>query len=133
MRSCFDSFWRYGTPQSPAPATASAPACTAPGRRFALNAPHADKLTEQVVRATQRLAQLRARQLLRQLRAASQAKAKARQADFRRRIQFGGAVIAAGLGNWEVSEIVGVLLDGRERCGSSPTLRMSMRKRGYSV
>jgi hypothetical protein len=89
-----------------------------------------DRIDAQVARATQRLAQLRARQLLREMRAASRAKANARRLDVRRRLVLGGIVITAGLGDWEADEIAGILVEGRKRCLGSPTMRLGMRNLG---
>lgn len=89
-----------------------------------------DRLTDPIVRATQRLAQIHARRLLRDMRAASTSKIRARRLDRKRQVELGGAVIAAGCGDWPASEIVGLVLDGRDRFGGSVTMRLGLRKRG---
>jgi hypothetical protein len=94
-----------------------------------LTAPSTERITEQVARATERLGQLKAREMLREMCAAVRAKARARRSDIQRRLQLGGAVMSAGLGDWHVNEVIGVLLDANERVGGSPTLRLGMRKR----
>lgn len=85
-----------------------------------------DVLETRIVKMTHRLAALEARRLLRERQHAAQA----RKAEMRRRIELGGAVIAAGCGDWLVPEIIGLLLDGMERVGSSPTIRLGMKQRG---
>ncbi|MDR3385436.1 MAG: conjugal transfer protein TraD [Rudaea sp.] len=89
-----------------------------------------DRIASQVARATERIGQLKARQLLREMRADARARARARRADARRRLMFGGVVLHAGFGDWDAAEVLGVLLDAREKIGGSPTLRLGMRKRG---
>jgi hypothetical protein len=89
-----------------------------------------DRLTEQVGRATQRLIQLRARQMLRDLRKTAREKALSRAADTRHRQELGGAVLAAHMDDWTPPEIVGLLLDGKDRVGHSTTMRLGIRKRG---
>lgn len=89
-----------------------------------------DKLTERVANATQRLAALKARQLLRELRAEHQAKQRARRNELRRRFDFGAAVLTAGCGEFAAVEVIGLLLDAKQRIGTSPTMRLAARKRG---
>ncbi len=52
---------------------------------------------------------------------------------FRRKILMGDAVFLAGLAEWEPAEIVGALLDVKERIGGSPTQRMGLRQRGQQL
>lgn len=94
-----------------------------------MNAP-TDRLAQQVAAATQRLGQLKARQLLREMRDAARVKARTRREDVRRRLELAGAVLTAGCGDCEMPELVGLMLDGRERIEASPTIRMGLRKRG---
>jgi len=91
---------------------------------------HTDKLTERVASATERLAKLKARQLLREMRTEHQAKRLARRTDLRRRLDLGGAVLTAGCGDFVMVEVIGLLLDAKERIGNSPTMRLAARKRG---
>lgn len=89
-----------------------------------------ERLLERVERETRRLAQARARELLREQRNAMFQRAAARRAEQQRRVDLGNAVSMAGCGDWDVMEIVGTLVDARERFGSSSTQRLGMRKRG---
>ena len=89
-----------------------------------------DKLNERVASATQQLAALKARQLMREMRAAHLAKQRARRQETRRRMELGGAVLTAGCGDFTVVEVIGMLLDSKERVGASPTVRLAIRKRG---
>lgn len=89
-----------------------------------------DKLSERVASATQRLAALKARQLMREMRNAHLAKLRARRDERRQRLQFGGAVFIAQCTDFSPVEIVGLLLDGKERVGVSPTMRLAIRKKG---
>jgi hypothetical protein len=91
---------------------------------------HTDKLTERVASATERLAALKARQLLRELRAEHQAKRRARRNDVRRRLDLGGAVLTAECGDFTLVEVIGLLIDAKERLGPSPTMMLAMKKKG---
>jgi hypothetical protein len=71
--------------------------------------------------------------LLRQMRKAARVNARNRRADVRRRVELGGAVIAADLGECETAEIVGLLLGGRKWVGGSSAMRIGMRKRGEAA
>lgn len=88
-----------------------------------------DVLETRIVKMTHRLAALEARRLLRERQHAAQA----RKAETRRRIELGGAVIAAGCGEWTTAEVIGLIVKGREEAGSSPTMRMAFRQEGESV
>lgn len=89
-----------------------------------------EKLLERVERETRRLAQARARELLREQRGAMLQRAAARRLAEKRRAELGEAVVMAGCCDWDPMEIVGVLTDARERFGSSSTQRLGMRKLG---
>jgi hypothetical protein len=91
------------------------------------------QLASEIERATKSISKKLARQMMEEMREAAEAKAKARKEDQRRRFALGGAVIAAGMGEWELAEVVGVLLDGRDRVAGSPTMRLGMRKRGEAA
>lgn len=93
-------------------------------------APVNERLAEQIAATTRRLGQLKARELLREMRATDRRRSSERRALARRRVELGDAVLKAGCGDWLPAEIVGVLLDARERFGSSSTQRLGMRKRG---
>ncbi|MDC8010954.1 conjugal transfer protein TraD [Tahibacter soli] len=87
-------------------------------------------LEERIASAARDLGQLEARRLFKDLTRGARAKTKARRLELRRRFELGGAVVAAGCGDWLVPEIVGLLLDGVERIGDSPTQRLGMKQRG---
>ena len=55
-----------------------------------------DRLADQVTKAAERLGQLRARQLLRQMRIDTRAREQARREAHRRRLEIGAAVLEAG-------------------------------------
>lgn len=65
--------------------------------------------------------------------AALKAKKAERQEMLRRKFEFGSAVVAAGLDNWDAAEIAGALLDVKERVGGSPTQRLGFRQRGETL
>jgi len=88
------------------------------------------RLAEQISTTMRRLGQLKARELRREMRAADRQRSSERRALARRRVELGDAVIKAGCGDWAVSEIVGVLVDARDRIGGSSTQMLGMRKRG---
>jgi len=67
-------------------------------------------LQDQITRATNRLAQLKARDILKQQRETAKAKEQSRRADAHRKIELGGLVIAAGAEDLDSAELVGVLL-----------------------
>lgn len=88
------------------------------------------KLARRIASKTEQLGQLVARRLLREQREAMKERARQRRADLERRKELGGAVLAAGLDDWSVSEVVGLLLEGQDHLGYSPTMRLGVRKRG---
>jgi len=92
-----------------------------------------EHIAKQVAKATDRLGQLKARQLLKDMREATRARAQLRRTEMRRRMEFGGAVISAGFERWEPTEVLGVLLDAHDRVASSPTMRLGLRKRGETA
>jgi len=87
-------------------------------------------LERRIASKTEQLGQLVARRMLRKQREAIRARARQRLVDLERRKELGGAVLAAGLGDWSVSEVVGLLLEGQDHLGHSPTMRLGVRKRG---
>jgi hypothetical protein len=89
-----------------------------------------ERLTAQIASTTRRLGQLKARELLREMKAADRQRLSERHALARRRVELGDAVLKAGCGDWLPAEIVGVLLDTRDRIGRSSAQRLGMRKRG---
>ncbi len=87
------------------------------------------KISQRVADMTHRLATLKSRQLLRELQVEQRAKELARKRDARHRQEIGAAVLEAGFGDWHALEVVGVLLDAKERIGDSPTQRLAVRLR----
>ena len=68
-------------------------------------------IAEQIERATNRLAKLKAREMLKEAHAQAKARSAAHRADTRRKIELGGLVIAAGAGGLDdPAVLVGMLL-----------------------
>lgn len=87
-------------------------------------------ITDQIARATERLAQLKAREMLRTEKAKAKARALARREDAHRKILLGGLVIAADCGHIDdEGTLVGMLLDARARINNAEW-RAQMRERG---
>lgn len=95
-----------------------------------MNSSAIERAAERVLRSSRQLARQIAGQLLQEQRAKTHARKRARDIELRRKLQFGAAVISAGLGEWDFTEVLGVLLEAKERVGRSPTMRMAARKRG---
>lgn len=89
-----------------------------------------ERLTARIAATTHRLGQLKARELLREMRATERRRSSERRTLARRRVELGDAILKAGCGDWDVMEIVGTLVDARERFGLSSTQRLGMRKKG---
>jgi|GEM_PF-4292602 hypothetical protein len=89
-----------------------------------------NKHADLVARATQRLAVLKARQLLREMKAQKRTREVARRQTLQRRMELGHATSMAGVDDYSADEVVGMLLDAKERMGHSPTQRLALRKRG---
>jgi hypothetical protein len=87
------------------------------------------KISQRVADMTDRLATLKSRQLLRELQLEQRARELIRKRDARRRWEIGTAVLEAGFGDWHALEVVGALLDVKERIGDSPTQRLAVRIR----
>ena len=92
----------------------------------------------QIEKLTQRLAQAKARQLMREAaqrtrakRAQAKADAEARRADAHRKIVLGGLVIAAGVDEWNPAQICGALLWAAEVAVSTED-REALRQRGVA-
>lgn len=68
-----------------------------------------DRMATQVERATKRLAQLRARQSLREMRLATREKERARRAAVRRQMELGGVALNAGYGDLDPAAFAGLL------------------------
>ncbi|QOD91998.1 conjugal transfer protein TraD [Lysobacter sp. CW239] len=67
-------------------------------------------LHDQIHAATEKLARLKARELLAEQREAAKARDKARREDAHRKIELGGLLIASGVGDYNPAEIIGVML-----------------------
>lgn len=66
-------------------------------------------LQEQIDRATTRLAQLKAREIIKTRQAEARERQKARREDAHRKITLGGLVIAAEVDTWDPAQIVAAL------------------------
>ena len=88
-------------------------------------------LQDQINRATNRLAQLKARELLKERAIQTRIRSRARREDAHRKILLGGLVIAAGADQMDdEATLVGLLLDARERL-KSPEYRDQVRAQGF--
>ncbi len=87
------------------------------------------KINQRVAEMTDRLATLKSRQLMRELQFEQRTRELIRKRDARRRWEIGTAVLEAGFGDWHSLELVGALLDVKERIGDSPTQRLAVRIR----
>lgn len=94
-----------------------------------MSGPGAD-LQARIAAKTEQLGQLVARLHRFEQRAAMKERERQKRSDRQRRLELGAAVIRAGCGHWSVPELVGVLLDARDRVGGSSTQMLGMRKRG---
>ncbi|GMV29154.1 MAG: hypothetical protein AMXMBFR59_12790 [Rhodanobacteraceae bacterium] len=83
-----------------------------------------------LLRATREVSQAQAKELLQEMRAKAKLKEAARKNEFRRRLAMGEVVSHAGLDDWSTAEVLGLLLEGKERVGASPTMRLGMKQRG---
>lgn len=88
-----------------------------------------DPLTARIGRATERLAQLQARQKLKQLRLASAARTRERKLVARRRFELGEAIDKAGFSDWSAVDVMGLLLVARDQFGDADAARRLMRER----
>ena len=88
-----------------------------------------DHLRAQIDRSTQRLAQLRARELISEQREAARVREMRRRADTRRKMELGGLVIAAGAGELDGNELIGALLSYCEKV-SDPAHRDRYKQQG---
>jgi hypothetical protein len=89
-----------------------------------------ERQSRRLVLATERLATLKAQQLMRELLAHQRRRAEARRLRHRRRFDLGDAIERCGFGELTALELVGMLADAEERAASSPTLRLGMHKKG---
>lgn len=74
-----------------------------------------ERLRAQIDRSTQRLAQLRAKEMLSEQREAVKTRQANRRAELHRKIQLGGWAMDAGAGEMTGAELVGALLSYREK------------------
>lgn len=88
-----------------------------------------ERWAKRLARATEGLARFKSRELMREQREVLRAKELERRALARRRFDYGEAVLLVAH-DCTPTEIVGMLVEARERMGQSPTLRMAARKRG---
>lgn len=89
-----------------------------------------DSIARALERATRDVSQVRARELAREMREKAERQERARKEAFRRRLAMGEIVSRAGLDDWSAAEVLGLLLDGKDRVGESATMRLGMRQRG---
>lgn len=94
-----------------------------------MSAASLEKWTEQLMDLAGKIGGIKARQLSREQRQKARSKDLERRLMARRHALIAEATRTAGLAEWSVPEILGVLLDARERIGHSPTLRLAARKR----
>ena len=87
-------------------------------------------LQDQIASATDRLAKLKARELLAEQRQKAKAKAEARRDDAHRKIKLGGLVVAAGAGDIDAAELVGALLGYEAAARRDPARRDQCRANG---
>lgn len=71
-------------------------------------------LQEQIDRATTRLAQLKAREIIKTRQSEARERQKARREDSHRKIKLGGLVIASGVDHFDPAALVGILLTHRD-------------------
>lgn len=86
-------------------------------------------MAERIGRATQRLAQLQARRMLKDMRLASAARTRARKLVARRRFELGEAIDRAGFEDWAAADVVGLLLVAKDHFGDAESARKLMRER----
>lgn len=98
---------------------------------------------EQIAKLTERLAKIKARQMLKENAEKTRARKAAnkergllsktaREADAHRKILLGGLVIASGVDDWNEGEIVGALLLARERLAQDGALRVRLKDKGIA-
>jgi hypothetical protein len=89
-----------------------------------------ERWKQQLVETAEQLAQVLAGQLHREQQGRQRCAEQNRILQARRRSELGAAVEKAGLSEWNAAEIVGVLLEVKDRIGLSRTQRMAAQKRG---
>lgn len=87
-------------------------------------------LIKRLTATVEQLSERRKAQLMRDWRRSTTQRAKERREGLRVKIELGSAVFKAGLRSWSQDEVLGLLLDGRDRVSHSPTLRLAVRKKG---
>lgn len=88
-----------------------------------------EKIVERIANATDKLAKMKARQLLKEMRDEHVERTRARHEYFQQRIALGDVIVQCGLGNWTPQELRGMVLHVLDESGSSPTVRLGFRKR----
>jgi hypothetical protein len=88
------------------------------------------KLEEKVIAATQRLARVKAKALLKQMRDEHRTRELERRKLHQRRLALADAVLASPVADWHPSEVLGLLLHGASDVGETPQARASLRKQG---
>lgn len=94
-----------------------------------MSAASLEKWMEQLMDLAEKIGGIKARQLSREQRQKDRSKDLERRFRARRHALIAEATRTAGLAEWSIPEILGVLLDARERIGHSPTLRLAATKR----
>lgn len=94
-----------------------------------MSADSADRLANQLLQTTQKLARIQARRLLREQRVAMKARMKERRSAMRRRLELGDVVIRAGFGEWSTMELLGLLLEARDHFPGTPETLTALRQR----
>lgn len=90
------------------------------------------KLQEQIERATNRLAQLKAREIVKTRQAEARQRQTARREDAHRKILLGGLVIAAGVDQWDEAEICAALLHSAAYAQQRPEILERWRAQGIA-
>lgn len=87
-------------------------------------------LANRIAITVRKLGQRSAREKAKEMRDAAAERARLRKENLRMRIELGSLIVEAGLSAWTRAELLGLLIDGRDRATHSPTARLAMRKRG---
>lgn len=90
------------------------------------------KLQEQIERATNRLAQLKAREIVKARQAEARQRQTARRADAHRKILLGGLVIAADVDHWDEATICGALLHSAGYASTHPDILTRWKDQGIA-
>lgn len=88
------------------------------------------KLEEKVMAATQKLARVEARAMLKQMRDEHRNRELERRRFHQRRLALADAVLASPVADWHPSEVLGLLLHGLSDVGEASPARAALRKQG---